>query len=166
MEASSDDVQKSIFTVEQFQKWQEMKENFLQEMNEKATTDTNSIIGSSTEESHQTNSSNNQNSISVSTKRSMEDDDLDSADSSVEWQHRRDKHHDGDELRKKFPNFPPENEGTRRTPRDYSTATATSTLSRMSTVTPPSYPSPSSVSSPLGSPMTFKLSFIFSLLKS
>ena len=42
----------------------------------------------------------------------------------------------------KFPNFPPHssNEVTNRTPRDYST------LTRVSSVTTPSYPNPSSVS--------------------
>ena len=46
----------------------------------------------------------------------------------------------------KFPNFPTNNEVTNRTPRDYSSTAHSSTLSRVSAVTTPSYPNPSSVS--------------------
>jgi hypothetical protein len=46
----------------------------------------------------------------------------------------------------KFPNFPPSNEVTNRTPRDHTSVTHSSTLSRLSEVTTPSYPNPSSVS--------------------
>ncbi len=115
-----------------------MKKQFLQEMekNEDVNQDAASV-----------NSSNNNISNDTSTRRHDEDDseaDLEFANSSVTW------HGLQNEEANKFPNFPTGVQVSNRTPRDYSTAAYSSTMSGVSTVTPPPYQSPNSVSTPQG----------------
>ena len=99
-----------------YQKWQEMKKKFLEEMNQQPDTG----------EEQETNSLHTQTEKPGMNVHGLPEDPEDG--------------------KPKFPNFPPNTEESNRVPRDYTTASHSSALSRVSEVTTPSYPSNPSVS--------------------
>jgi len=108
-----------------YQKWQEMKNQFLQEMNQNKVEEKREHVNQRVDQN------------------ADQEADQEAKETEIKW-HGLSEDPEDDQV--KFPNFPPPNEVTNRTPRDHTSVTHSSTLSRLSEVTTPFYPNPSSVS--------------------